>query len=591
MQDFFDYPFNSAKLIRARSKIRQLYTDQNNRKVRIYILSGSTLGELPELISLFLLRFGIEADVKVGEYGSYYEEAVFGRQLQEFSPDWVYLHTSIKNVLQFPNHHDQEHVVEEIVKAEVDRFSEIIKAIKSVGAKAIINNFEKPELRYTGAKSASDPGGNVSFIRRLNLEIDRMINEETNAYLNDLEYLSSVIGLDDWYDWNYWSAFKYAMAPTAMPLIASSISSLVASGEGATKKLLVCDLDNTLWGGVVGDDGVNDLKIGPETAQGEMHAHLQSYIKKLSESGATLAVNSKNEKSIAHSGFDHEHSILSLTDFASFMANWDRKSENIQNISQELNLSIDSMVFIDDNHAEISEVLQSCPGLTALTYKKTPIEIARAIDRGGLFDKNLYSDDDSKRNLYYQGNHKRQELQKASKDIGTYLSSLAMRSSIKNISTSTLKRSVQLINKTNQFNATTIRTDEETLKVRLSDPNSIAICADLSDRFGDNGIVSILLADQIHSTLVIHTWVMSCRVFNRTLEVAMMEELIKHCISLNIETITAFFSPTPKNNYVNDLYEKLGFSHVQTVGSKKEYKLDLNNRTWPENNWIEVEYD
>ncbi|WP_109316457.1 HAD-IIIC family phosphatase [Pseudovibrio ascidiaceicola] len=588
--DLFSYPFKSNELFRSRKKIKKALAPRAKRELKIHVLSGATVGELSDLIEVFLLRFGIQAEISVGDYNQFYEEALFGGQVELTAPDWVYVHTSIKNIRRFPKIFESQNEISTLIETEVKRITDVASKMASSGRKVIINTVEMPELRVMGGVSATRSDGSVNFVRKINEKIVEFVEENDAVFLNDIEYQSSVVGLDRWYDWNYWSAFKYPYSPEVFPWVASSIASTIASAEGASKKLLVCDLDNTLWGGVIGDEGPDQLKLGPDTPKGEMFLQVQSYLSVLKDRGVALAVNSKNELNLAEAGFDLESSALSRDDFAAFYANWKPKSDNIKDIAAGLNLGTDSFVFIDDNKAEIQEVNLNCPEVLAVSYDKNPIELIRQIDRSGFFDPNTISTEDAKRTDYYKKNQRRKQLETQASSIEGYLSSLNMISNIFDVEASSLERVVQLINKTNQFNPTTSRTDHDQLRNRITSRDHIVLAAKLSDQFGDSGIVSALEAKLDGNNATINTWVMSCRVFNRTLEYAIFDMFVERCKAHGVNTISAKYISSAKNKYVKNLYSKLGFDVVEDIAEEKIYKYFVSNSKAKLNKHIEIKY-
>ena len=588
MENLFSYPFNASNLMRSKSKIKEELSQIAEREVRIFVLSGSTTAELTNFIELFLLHFGIKSKIKVGNYNTYFEDALFTTKIKEFEADWVYLHTTYRNLTELPPVAASADEINARVESSNARLNAILDAVLNQAKYLIINAYDKPAYRNLGNLSAYHPAGNVSFIRRLNDHIGKIAQSSDRVFLNDLDYLCSVVGLDVWHNQDYWSAFKYAVSPQAMPTLAASLASIIAAAEGRAKKALVCDLDNTLWGGVIGDDGVEGIKIGPESAKGEAHSELQAFAKTMKERGIALAVNSKNEDSLARQGFEHQHSLLSTSDFASFIANWDPKSSNLDKIAKAVNIGMDSLVFIDDNPAEIEQVRNSKPEITAIGFSKNPVELAIAIDRLGLFETVSLSQDDINRTSYYEANAAREDLRAKTGSIEDYLKSLGMSAKIEAINEGTRERAVQLINKTNQFNPTTRRIDAQEMQERLHSDATIGLSANLKDKFGDNGIVSILLAHQAGEDAEIDIWVMSCRVFNRTLEVAMFDIFVRECMAREVKSIKASFHPTQKNKYVEGLYDKLGFELVREDETGKRYQLSLNTEWENRNTIIEV---
>jgi FkbH-like protein len=577
VRDLLTPPFDAAALFRARRKVRKALEPHAGRRIRMRVLSGSTVGELKDLIPLFLLQFGIKAEIVVGEYGAYFEEAVYpeATAADAVEADWIYVHTNSRNLLGIPAASDDPERLEEKRKIDLGRMRALIGALSRSGAKVIVNNFEGLPWRTLGNLSARDPRGCVRYINELNTELYSLLDGWENLFLNDIAYQSAVVGFEKWHNREYWDAFRYGVGPDALPQLAASIASIVAAADGAAKKALVSDLDNTLWGGVIGDDGVEGLVLGPETSKGSAFQDLQQYLKSLGARGVALAINSKNDRSLAESGFSHDASRLSLEDFAAFFANWDPKPQNITRIADTLNLGADSFCFIDDNPAEIEHVRQEMPAVLALGYRSSPNELMEQIERLGLFETVRLSSEDLERSGSYAGNRKRAEFKESVGDMESYLTSLGMVSEIGWVGKTGFDRAVQLINKTNQFNPTTRRTTPREMTNRLASDKDLVLQARLTDRFGDSGLVSIMAASLNGEAVEIDTWVMSCRVFNRGLEYAIFEWFLARATELNIYQIRAQFVPTPKNGYVADLYDRLGFERIADNIEGREYRFAL----------------
>ncbi|MEG1049758.1 MAG: HAD-IIIC family phosphatase, partial [Oscillospiraceae bacterium] len=300
------------------------------------------------------------------------------------------------------------------------------------------------------------------------------------------------------------------------------LAKIIKSALGKNKKSVVLDLDNTLWGGIIGDDGVEGITIGNEAPAGMSYTEFQSYLKKLSQLGIMLNVCSKNELDIAKKGFtQRKEAPLSVDDFICFKANWEPKHINIKNIATEINIGEDSLVFIDDNPAEREIVMQSLPSVTVPNVS-CPEDYIKAIDRAGFFEITGFTKDDAKRNEMYKQNVMRAEAENSFVDYTDYLLSLDMTGEIGKFSPAHSERITQLINKTNQFNFTTRRyTQGEIDEIILDKSHYISAYAKLVDKFGDNGITTCLIARVDSGVANIDLWVMSCRVFKRHLEYAM----------------------------------------------------------------------
>lgn len=587
-----DYPFDNAYILqKKRSLKKELLKKDKFIEKKIAILSGSTIGEIQNILELFLLNYGIKPEFKIGGYNRYYEELMFDDgSLKDFNPDFIYIHTSNKNITNLPEPSDSSEIVNEKLNKEFEKFKAVCEKALSFGAIVIVNNFEMPFYRMFGSKDAVAVQGVVNFTTKLNMMIAEYIDEKNNLYLNDINYLSSLIGLDNWFSLENWYLYKYSLAVEKIPDLAFSIAKIIKSCLGKNKKSVILDLDNTLWGGVIGDDGVEGIAIGNEQPAGMSYTEFQSYLKKLSSLGIMLNVCSKNEEKIAKQGFiDRKEAPLSVDDFILFKANWEPKHVNIANIAKEMNIGEDSFVFIDDNPAEREIVKKYIPAVTVPDVK-SPEEYIKSIDRAGFFEITTFTKDDAKRNDMYKQNAQRAAAENSFADYTEYLLSLDMSSEIGAFSEAHKERITQLINKTNQFNFTTRRYAQSEIEDIIADKqNYISIHANLVDKFGDNGITTCLIASVNGTNANIDLWVMSCRVFKRHLEFAMFDYLVKKCKEMGIKTITASYLPTAKNVIIKNFYDDMGFTLTLDTEEERKYILNIPEEYENKNKVIKME--
>ncbi len=587
-----DYPFDNAYILEKKKSIkRELLQNDKFIEKKIAVLSGSTIGEIKNILELFLLNYGIKPEFKVGGYNRYYEELMFDDgSLKEFAPDFIYIHTSNKNIENLPVPQDSEEAVKDKLTKEFEKFKAVCEKALSFGAVVIVNNFEMPFYRMYGSKDAVAAQGVVNFTNKLNVMIADYIASKENIYLNDINYLSGLIGLDNWFSLENWYLYKYALAVDKIPDLAFGIAKIIKSALGKNKKSVVLDLDNTLWGGVIGDDGVEGIAIGNEQPAGMSYTEFQSYLKRLTGLGIMLNVCSKNEEKIAKQGFtDRKEAPLSVDDFICFKANWEPKHMNIAAIAKEINIGEDSLVFIDDNPAEREIVRKSLPTVT-VPEVSCPEDYIKAIDRAGYFEITSFTKDDAKRNEMYKQNAQRAAAESAFTDYNDYLLSLEMTGEIGPFSTAHCERITQLINKTNQFNFTTRRYAQSEVEEIIADrTNYISAYAKLIDKFGDNGITTCLIASVEGTNANIDLWVMSCRVFKRHLEYAVFDYLIAKCKEMGVKTITASYLPTAKNVIIKDFYESIGFDVTLDSESEKRYILNIPEEYENKNKVIKME--
>ncbi len=390
-----------------------------------------------------------------------------------------------------------------------------------------------------------------------------------SAQLNDVLLLdvsraSARDGINAWFDVARWLQGKIEIAPQAAPTYGELLSRVIAAQRGQSKKCLVLDLDNTLWGGVIGDDGMDGIVLGEGSALGEAHLALQRYAKMLKTRGIILAVCSKNEAAVAEAVFrDHPEMVLKRSDIAAFVANWEDKAQNLRAIAQQLNIGLDSLVFVDDNPVERARIRESLPMVAVPELPSDPAHYVSCIAEAGYFESVSFTNEDRDRSDQYAANAERESLRAGSQGIETFLSGLDMRLEFGPVTPVDLARTTQLINKTNQFNMTTRRYSAEEVARLTNSPENLVLHFRLVDRFGDNGLVSVVVMRQIpenRDCLEIDTWVMSCRVFGRQLELEVMNIAVEFARARGACLLRGDYIPTEKNGVVRDLYGTLGFS-------------------------------
>lgn len=579
------YPLE--RLIIKRKAIRKQLleaADQPGARVqdiRIAVLGGSTTNEVVDLLEILLLDSGFRPTFFQSEYGRYYEDAVLEPEIiADFKPDLVYIHTGIQNIQTFQPVACTEADFPSFVAAELSRYQAIWASLaNAVGCQIIQNNFELPAYPTLGNLDSVSPGGRSRFILELNRLFAVEAANNPRLIIQDLAALSAQVGLKQWFDPERWFSYKSANTVEGSFAIANSLTSIIRALFGRSRKVLVLDLDNTLWGGVIGDDGPDKIVIGKETAVAEAYTAFQEYCLSLRERGILLAVCSKNNEDVAKQGFAHPDSILKLEHFSAFKANWEPKHENILQIATELNLGTDSFVFVDDNPAERSIVESQIAGIAVPDVGDQVAQYASIIDAGRFFELISLGKEDLTRAKLYEDNAERSKLEQKFANYGEYLDSLEMSAEIDVFNSTYMERIAQLTNKTNQFNLTTRRYTLAEIESTVSDGNHIGLYGKLTDRFGDNGLISVVLGHQTGDTLHMDLWLMSCRVLKREMEIAMLDSLVERARDRNITTILGYFIPTAKNGMVQDHYEKLGFTFVSKdeAANSTVWSLDVTS--------------
>lgn len=591
--DCLKYPLDGAYIIKKKRQIKKelLQSGKSFLKKRIAILGGSTTSNVKQMIELFLLDQNIQPEFYESEYNQFYQDAVFtNERLEAFAPDLIYIHTSNRNIAVYPLMTDSEEVIETKFTEEYNKFVNMWeRLIQSYHCPIIQNNFEYPYYRLLGNKDASDIHGKVNYINRLNMAFYNFAQTHSNFYINDINYISACYGLDKWCNLCTWYMYKYCCAIEAIPDLAYNIVKIMKSVFGRNKKGFVVDLDDTLWGGIIGDDGVENIILGQETAEGQAYSEFQSYLQEHKQLGIILNIDSKNDLKNALAGLRHPDGILKEDDFIVIKANWEPKNKNYIEIAESLSLLPESLVFIDDNPVERAIVSGEIMGVEAPCLNRVE-DYIRTIDKMGYFEITNFSDDDMNRNHMYKENVERESQKFQFGSYTDYLKSLEMKGTIKPFESVYMSRIAQLTNKSNQFNLTTKRYTQNEIEKLSDHKNYITLYGRLMDKFGDNGVVSVVIGRIDGQELHIDLWLMSCRVLKRDMEYAMMDALVKECKHRQIKIIHGYYYPTDKNSMVRDFYELQGFEKddEDTKGNSK-WKFEITDNYQRKNSVIRVE--
>jgi len=539
--------------------------------VRLAVLGSATTDHLAPAIRVAGLRRRLLIDVHNGAYGQYRQDVLDpNSSLRQFAPQTILFSLSAREVTTgVPLTATLEEVDAIIVRFIVELRSLWQKARENYNATIIQQTFLDVTDTLFGSYDRLLPGTPTRVVARLN---DRLCEAAIldGVLLLDIARVSERDGIDAWFDAARWLHGKLEIAPQATPLYGDLVARIVAAQRGLSKKCLVLDLDNTLWGGVIGDDGLEGIVIGEGSAVGEAHLALQRYAKQLKERGVILAVCSKNDAKVAEAVFDeHPEMLLRRPDIAVFLANWNDKAENLKIVATQLNIGIDSLVFVDDNPVERARIRQSLPAVAVPELPPDAAHYVRCLSDAGYFEAVAFTSEDRHRTELYAANAERKALLGSSQSMDDFLRGLQMSVVYGPFTRVDHARIVQLFNKTNQFNATTRRYTSEEITHLAGLPNVLTLQFRLLDRIGDNGLVSamILRPDGDNERLLeIDNWVMSCRVFGRQLEFEAMNIAVETAYHLGIEGLVASYIPTPKNSVISALYPSLGFTAVTEPG-------------------------
>lgn len=581
-----EYPFDAGYLLKKSKRIKRTLLEQTAAdgtpvtflKKRIAVLGGSTTHDIIRMLELFLLNYGIEPEFYESEYAQYWQDAMFdNEELVQFHPDLIYVHTTGRNITFFPDMEDSLQGIEDKLEAQMNHFRAMWEKLENTYHCPVIqNNFEFPFYRILGNRDGYDPHGKTAFIQRLNMEFARYAAQHEHFYIYDIQYESAAFGLDRWTDPSYWHMYKYAMSMQAIPDFAFHLSHIIKAVFGKNKKAFVLDLDNTLWGGIVGDDGPENLEIGQETSMGQVYQEFQGYLKEHKKIGVLLNVDSKNEEENALAGLKHPEGILKPEDFIVIKANWLPKSQNLTEIASELNIGRDALVFVDDNPAEREIIRQHVPetAVPEMTDgdQVNPDQFIRILDKNAYFEVVTLSEDDKHRNEMYKANAMRKEQEESFGNYSDFLKSLEMEAVIREFEPVYYSRIAQLTNKSNQFNLTTKRMTQAEVEQMAQDPGYITLYGKLKDKFGDNGVVSLVIGKKNGDTLELILWLMSCRVLKRDMEQAMLDTLVLQSRESGIRKLHGYYYKTAKNVMVKDFYGAMGFQKLSEKDGDSEWE-------------------
>jgi FkbH-like protein len=534
--------------------------------IKLAILGGFTTHQLRDLIDLYLFAAGVSAEIFETDFGVFRQEILDPSSgLYEFKPNVVYLATHWRNLGHVPTLSESVQKVSALLEAEYRDWELLWQTVHDrLGCQILQNNFDTPAWRSLDNYEMRHSAALSRFVADMN----RLMSERAPTYItiHDVEALAANAGRRAWANERFFLQAKMPCAPEHLVEYAHSVSSVLAAQRGVSRKCLVLDLDNTLWGGVIGDDGIGGIRIGQGDPESEAFLSFQRYVKTLQMRGVILAVCSKNDEQIAHEVFEkHPDMILRLDDFSCFIANWTDKATNLRSIAQQLNIGLDSLVFVDDNPAERSIIRQMVPEVAVPEVSTDPIDFVEVLERHRYFQVATLGSEDFKRTEYYRTNAQRAQIQANAGGLDDFLQSLEMIAKIGPIETATLERSTQLINKSNQFNLTTRRRSVAEVMALMQSPNWVTVTVSLRDRFGDNGLISVLLGRVKQDVVEIDTWLMSCRVLKRGVEVFLLNYLCQVAQNRGLKNILGEYVPTAKNDLVRNHYADLGFEKVEST--------------------------
>lgn len=528
---------------------------------RVALLSNATMDFIASALPATALRHELLLKVATTPFGTFNQEALDPASATNQSrPDFVVLALDHRAFDFSPVPGDVETAQRKLAQA-VETLRNLAAALRSHGGAAVVvQTLAAPLTNFLGSFENQLPGTTQWFVDQFNAQVRAW--REPGILLLDVAALAAQVGLAQWHDPTQWAVGKFAFAHAAVPLYAEHLSRIFMAAKGKAKKCLVLDLDNTLWGGVIGDDGMNGIVLGQGSPLGEAFLSIQATALELRSRGIVLAVSSKNDEAVARRVFkEHPEMLLREEHIAVFQANWNDKASNLKAIAETLNIGINALAFLDDNPAERQQVRGELPMVGVPELPEAPELYPATLLAAGYFEAVGFTDEDRQRAGQYQANAARAAVLSGSSDLGAYLESLEMVADIRPFDELGRARIAQLINKTNQFNLTTRRYTEGDVEAFENDPAVFTLQIRLKDRFGDNGMISVLICKpEGDDAWRIDTWLMSCRVLNRGLEKAVLNVLVAAAKSRGISRIIGEYLPTEKNGMVREHYPRLGFT-------------------------------
>lgn len=559
---------------------------------KLAILRSFTVEPVVTLCRAGAAIAGIDLNIKIGEFNAYAQEIIDQNSgLYQYEPDAVILAVQTRDIVPelWYNYVDlSPKEIEEVLERVVNEYAAWTEVFRSRSqAHLVMHLLEKPVHTSQGLYDQQASIGQNHTIDRINLELISIAKKYTGVYLLDYEALVARHGKKNWHDTQKWLAMRMPISGGCLIYLANEWLKFIHPLSGRVCKVLVCDLDNTLWGGIIGEDGIHGIKLSREYP-GAAYIDFQRTILDLYQRGVILAICSKNNRDDAMEVLEkHPDMLLRPQHFASIRINWTDKVQNLQSISEELNIGIDAIAFVDDNPIERELVRNQLPQVTVIDLPKDPFLYAHVLQDCHVFERLKLSEEDRERGRMYVEQRKRAELQQSAVSLEDFYYSLSMKMEVTLVTPFTLSRVAQLTQKTNQFNLTTRRYTEQMIEELAKDQKCHVYTVRMIDRFGDNGIVGVMIIREQDENWEIDTFLMSCRVIGRTVETAMLATLTELAKAGGARNIIGWFFPTKKNAPSRDFYAKHGLLCTKEALEGSCWKMDLSLRELEAPPWIE----
>lgn len=558
---------------RAAAGIADVYTSgsaEPRTEIKAAFLSSFTIDPLVDYVVVESAALDIRVDTYIGGYGQFNQQILDpDSELYKFAPDITVLMAEFS---AFANVQDSQEESKDVATQAVEQIISLAEVYKDnhLGILVIANFMAPPQWPLHIVDS-----GEIATIQRANDMLQQTFADDSCVQICDLNMLAAYYGFSRAISPQIMSMARIPFSEGFMAILARKITSHFRAYKGLTRKCLVLDCDNTLWGGIIGEDGIDGIALGPDSP-GREFVDFQSAILELYHQGVILAINSKNNlDDVMEVLRDHPHMLLKEKHFANIQANWNDKPSNMTEIAKELNIGIDSFVFLDDNPAERSMIRQMLPEICTIDLPDNPCLYAQTLRQSNEFAKADLTPDDLKRGQIYAAQRQRSKAQKKCLNLNDFLKSLDMAATIHKASDADIKRISQLSQRTNQFNLTTKRYSESQITDMLADDSKYVYVLKLKDKFGDNGTVGLAIIAKDADKWRIDTFLMSCRVIGRGAEDALLNKILTDAASENISNVCAEYIRTAKNELVSNLWEKMNFEEVKSNKDSSAWQFDM----------------
>ncbi len=583
-----------AGFVNARSA--QIPPDARRRRATIGILRSFTIEPVVPVLRAAAAVNGLDLDVHVGDFNTYAQELLDPNSAvyTSWRPDVVVLAVQARDLvpeLWSGFNTDDPSSVHDACDRAVGEYASMIKSFRaSTGAHLVIHGLEQPSFPALGLADRTVELGQRAAIRSINERLEALVQDVWGVHVLDLDAVIARVGRRSWHDEQKWLSMRMPIRSDHMADLADEWLRFIQPIVGHTAKALVVDLDNTLWGGVVGEDGVSGISLGPDDP-GAGYVALQQAILDLSTRGILLGVCSKNNRDDALEVFEnHPAMVLRTAHFSAIRINWENKADNLRSIADELNIGLDAIAFLDDNPAECALIRHQLPEVTVLELDHVPVGADNPVIGNPFFERLHLSDEDRRRAELYAAQRERRQVEASTESLDEYLHSLGTIVRIAQAPSADIPRIAQLTQKTNQFNVTTRRYTEHDIEMFVADPTVRVYAARAEDRFGDHGLIGVAIARATAEAWSIDTMLLSCRVIGRGVETAMMASIIDDARQAGARAVSGEFIATPKNAPARSFYEAVGFDRVGGDDDAARFRFDLDARVLDVPDWIVCEF-